>query len=54
MTDTSFLILAVLAGIHAGSYALYEKKQGNTVGAAGIVFIILASIGLFAYRLFID
>ncbi len=52
MTDTAFLIVAILAGIHSCSYALYENKQGNRLGAIGVVLIALASTGVFLYIVF--
>lgn len=52
MTDTMFLIVAILAGIHACSYALYEHKQGNRLGAGGVILLALASTGVFVYLLF--
>ncbi|HWR45454.1 hypothetical protein [Sporomusa sp.] len=54
MTDFAFLLVAILAGIHACSYALYEKKQGNTVGAFGVLLLALASIGVFVYRVVVE
>ncbi|QDR81512.1 hypothetical protein [Sporomusa termitida] len=52
MTDIAFLIVAILAGIHSGSYALYEHKQGNRFGAGGVILLALASTGVFLYRIF--
>ncbi|MDF2876635.1 MAG: hypothetical protein K0R22_3318 [Sporomusa sp.] len=54
MTDITFLIVTILAGIHSYSYALYENKQGNRLGAFGVVLISLASIGVFVYRVVVE
>lgn len=54
MIDLTYLIVIALAALHTCSYALYEKKQGNIEGAFGVMAIALASIGVFAYFMFIN
>jgi hypothetical protein len=52
MADYFFLLVAVTGGIHAITYALWLKKDGNIIGAAAVAGITAAGIGLPLYRIF--
>ncbi|SMD07847.1 hypothetical protein [Sporomusa malonica] len=43
--------IALVAGIHAYSYAKALKCSGNTVGAFVVLLFVAASIGLPIYRM---
>ena len=45
------ILIALIAGIHAYSYAKALKHSGNTAGAFVVLLFVTASIGLPVYRL---
>jgi len=46
-----YVIAAVLASGYAFTYALWEKQQGNMVGAIFIFCLVMACLGLPVYRI---
>ena len=50
--DYLVLALALLSTIHSFSYAVWLKQGGNKIGAAVVVFIAAAGVGLPVYRIF--
>lgn len=51
MADYFYLIVAVGGAIHAITFALWLKKDGNVIGAAAVAGIAAAGIGLPLYRI---
>lgn len=46
-----FLLAAVLAGIHAYTFARWLRKEGNTLGTVGICLLIAICLALPLYRI---
>lgn len=51
LTEYIFLIVAVLTGFYALTYARWLHRGGNRTGAIGVLVIVLLSVALPAYRL---
>lgn len=47
-----FPALSLLAGFHAYTYARWLKKQGNRLGALGVLGLTAAGVSVALYRLF--
>lgn len=46
-----FLVVAVLAGIYAYTFARWLRQKGNTLGAVGVCLLIAISLALPVYRM---
>ncbi|MDF2570937.1 MAG: hypothetical protein K0R55_2541 [Sporomusa sp.] len=46
--------IALVAGIHAYSYAKVLKHNGNTIGAFVVLLFVAASIGLPIYQIMVE
>ncbi|GMA99105.1 hypothetical protein [Pelosinus sp. IPA-1] len=46
-----FLLLALLAGVHGISFCLWLKKNGNRLGAFGVIVLALLNIVLPIYNI---
>lgn len=51
---TIVLVAAVMAGIHALTYAVWLKEQGNRPGAWLVTALTSAVLGLTAWRTFMQ
>lgn len=51
MSDYIYIALTALAGFHALTYARWLKKEGNQLGAWGVMALVLAGLALPVYRL---
>lgn len=54
MMQWIFLIVAALAGLHALTYAVWLKEQGNRPGALLVTALTTAVLGLTAWRTFMQ
>ncbi len=45
------VVVALVAGFHAYTYAKWLKENGNKTGAAGVIMLILLSLALPVFRL---
>ncbi len=46
-----FVLAAVLAGIHACTFAYWLWRKGNTLGALGVCILIAINLALPIYRI---
>lgn len=49
--DYMYLIVAILAGVHAYTYGRWLKGQGNKLGAFAVYLLTAATVALPIYRL---
>jgi len=40
------MVIPIMVGIHTFSFGLYNWRQGNKVGAAGVYFLALSAVGI--------
>lgn len=46
-----YLVVAVVSGVHAFSYALWLRKNGNKAGAFAVYFLVALALFLPIYRM---
>lgn len=49
--DYFYIVVDILAGFYAYSYAKWLRRQGNAWGAFGVILLLVISIAMPIYRI---
>ena len=49
--DYFYIVVDVVAGIYAYTYARWLRREGNALGAFGVILLLVLSIAVPIYRI---